>query len=259
MKLVFLILPVLLSASALAEMPRFIAHRGASAEAPENTLSSFRLALQQGADGIEGDFRLTSDGEIVCMHDADTKRTADKNLVIASSTYAEIAKLDAGSWKSPRFAGEKVPRLAEVLDVLPKDKFFFLEIKTGPAIVDPIRRILLEKKADAAHVIIICFDPAVIAACREKLPEFQAHLVSSLKEIDQPDKAAVYRKQFESCKAQGLQFDCRAPVSAEWLKSLGCPLDSWTVDDAATARKVIALGVSFITSNRPAALRREIE
>ncbi|MFD0892141.1 hypothetical protein KBB96_11990 [Luteolibacter ambystomatis] len=259
MKLLSLILPVVFSVSAMAEMPRFIAHRGASSEAPENTLSAFRLALEQGADGIEGDFRLTSDGEIVCMHDADTKRTADKNLVIANSTYAELAKLDAGSWKSPRFAGEKIPKLGEVLDVLPQGKFFFLEIKTGPAIVDPIRRLLLEKKADTAHVIIICFDPAVIATCREKLPEFQAHLVSSLKDVDQPDKAAAYRKQFEDCKAQGFQFDCRAPVSGEWLKSLGVPLDSWTVDDAATARKVMALGVSFITSNRPSALRRELE
>ncbi|MDA1056051.1 MAG: glycerophosphodiester phosphodiesterase family protein, partial [Planctomycetota bacterium] len=76
-----------------------IAHRGGSHDAPENTLAAFRLAFEQGADGIEGDFYLTRDNRIVCIHDADTKRVADKTLVVAESSLAELKRLDVGSWK----------------------------------------------------------------------------------------------------------------------------------------------------------------
>src|SRR5512140_286258 len=76
-----------------------IGHRGASRDAPENTLESFRLAWEQGADGIEADFRLTADGRIVCMHDETTGRTTGVNLNIADTALKELRRLDAGLWK----------------------------------------------------------------------------------------------------------------------------------------------------------------
>ena len=86
-----------------------IAHRGASHEAPENTLAAFRLAWEEQADGIEGDFYLTSDGQIVCIHDKTTKRVAPKQpeLTVAKSTLKQLRSLDVGSWKNPRYAAER--------------------------------------------------------------------------------------------------------------------------------------------------------
>lgn len=90
----------------LSAEPVIVAHRGASHDAPENTLPAFELAWEQGADAIEGDFHLTRDGHIICLHDKDTKRTAGVKLVVKNSPLAELRKLDVGEWKDPRFKTE---------------------------------------------------------------------------------------------------------------------------------------------------------
>jgi glycerophosphoryl diester phosphodiesterase len=90
----------LLTTSAFAE-PFIVAHRGASADAPENTLPAFELAWKQGADAIEGDFHLTRDGKIVCIHDYDTQRVSGSKRVVKDSTLDELRALDAGAWFWP--------------------------------------------------------------------------------------------------------------------------------------------------------------
>lgn len=97
------------------KIPLIIGHRGASRDAPENTLASFRLAWSHRADGIEADFRLAADGTIVCMHDATTGRTTGENLEIAAATAEELRCLDAGTWKGSAWSGAVVPTLDEVL------------------------------------------------------------------------------------------------------------------------------------------------
>src|SRR3954447_2364486 len=87
--------------------PLIIGHRGASFDAPENTAAAFGLAFLQGADGIEADFHLSSDGEIVCIHDATTGRTAGVDLVVAETSLKELKRLDVGLWKGREFPGER--------------------------------------------------------------------------------------------------------------------------------------------------------
>ena len=91
-----------------------VAHRGASDDAPENTLEAFRLAWSQNADAIEGDFRLTKDEQIVCIHDEDTSRTCDEKLIVAESTYAELSKLDASTYYKGDLAPQSIPLLSEI-------------------------------------------------------------------------------------------------------------------------------------------------
>ena len=107
------------------------AHRGASHNAPENTMAAFNLAWQENADGIEGDFYLTSDGQIVCIHDATTARTGDIDLTVATSTLAELKAVDVGSWKGSEWSGEQIPTLEEVLSCIPTGKYIQIEIKAG--------------------------------------------------------------------------------------------------------------------------------
>src|ERR1700693_1918742 len=97
-------------------VPIVIAHRGASASAPENTMSAFEEALRLKADMIELDLQTTRDGRWVVMHDFDMKRTCGKKLKVAEMTGEEIGTLEAGSWFSKRFFGEKIPRIEEVLE-----------------------------------------------------------------------------------------------------------------------------------------------
>lgn len=97
-----------------------IGHRGASHDAPENTLAAFKLGWEQGADAVELDIWLTKDGKIVCLHDADTKRTTGVLKKAADSTLAELRTLDAGTWKDAKWRGEKIPTLTEALAAIPR-------------------------------------------------------------------------------------------------------------------------------------------
>src|SRR5512138_815337 len=89
--------------------PLVLGHRGASADAPENTLAAFRLALEQGADGVELDVWRCRTGEVVVLHDEDTRRVAGSPLRVREATLAELRALDVGAWKGPGFRGERIP------------------------------------------------------------------------------------------------------------------------------------------------------
>src|SRR5690606_40107102 len=94
--------------------PLRVAHRGARAEGPENTLAAIRLALEKGADGFELDVHRTRDGHLVVCHDETVDRTTDGTGAIGAMTLAELKRLDAGRWFDERFAGERIPTLDEV-------------------------------------------------------------------------------------------------------------------------------------------------
>lgn len=245
---------------ALEGTPKLIAHRGASEAAPENTLTAFKEAWKEGADGIEGDFLLTSDKQIVCFHDKDTKRITGRKFEIAKTPWATLKELDVGSWKGQQFAGERMPLLTEALAILPDDKLFFIEIKCGPEIVPHLKPVLSE--ADPDRVFLISFSPDVVKACRRGLPDFQAHLVSSLKKLPEREGVRNQLAQLVEIEATGLQFSHKAKVEREFIENLrkrkqltAC----WTVNDPKVATRVAGLGVDFITTDRPAALRKETQ
>src|SRR5262245_9374581 len=85
-----------------------IGHRGASHDAPENTIASFKLAVEQGADGFEGDYWLGVDGRVLCLHDKDTKRVGGKKLVVTMAPFDELRAIDIGTWKDPKFHDERM-------------------------------------------------------------------------------------------------------------------------------------------------------
>ena len=107
-RLFVIFLSFILIPCGFAQIPDIVAHRGASYDAPENTIAAFKLAWEQGADIAEGDFRLTADGEIVCIHDQDTARVSDDYLVVSKSTLAQLRRIEVGAWKGKKWAGEKL-------------------------------------------------------------------------------------------------------------------------------------------------------
>jgi glycerophosphoryl diester phosphodiesterase len=108
--------------------PIIFAHRGDFAHAPENTLPSFQQALQKGADGVELDAKLTSDGHVIVIHDSTVDRTTDGKGRVTSLTLEAIRKLDAGRWFNEKFAGTKVPLLEEAFEIVGKDKMINIEL-----------------------------------------------------------------------------------------------------------------------------------
>ncbi len=127
----------LLSAQGVKARKTVVAHRGASAYAPEHTLASYRLALAQGADYVEQDLAVTSDGVLICLHDETLERTTnvehvfpDRRPWLANDfTLAEIKRLDAGSWFDPKFAGERVPTFQEAIDLVKGQAGIYPELK----------------------------------------------------------------------------------------------------------------------------------
>jgi len=114
-------------------------HRGARGHAPENTMASFQTALDMGADGIELDVQMTKDGRVVVCHDHSIERTSNGTGWIIEHTRDELRELDFGSWFSPKFAGEKIPTLREVLKwAAPTTLIVNIEIKNGPVIYENI-------------------------------------------------------------------------------------------------------------------------
>src|SRR4051812_19492852 len=121
-----------------------IAHRGASFDAPENTVASLRAGYEQGADAGELDVHLTKDGRLVVIHDADSGRTGGRKQPVAEQTLDELRTLNAGQWgkwHGSAFA-EKIPLLAEILAIIPPGKRLFIEAKVGPELVTELERVI---------------------------------------------------------------------------------------------------------------------
>src|SRR5438477_2926585 len=158
------------------DRPLIIAHRGASFDAPENTLGAFRLAFEQGADGIEADFFLTADGRIVAIHDPTTRRTcAGPDREVCRCTLAELQELDAGTWKDPMFAAEQIPTLEQVLELLPLGKVFLIEIKCGTEILAPLAEVLRRSTVTSEQLRIMSFDQEVMRQAKQLIPHIKAY------------------------------------------------------------------------------------
>ncbi len=242
-------------------MPQIVAHRGASFDAPENTLAAFNLAWKQGADAIEGDFQLTKDGHIVCIHDKDTGRVAKEKLIVAESTFTELRHLDVGAWKGRRWAGERIPTLEEVLKTVPRGKRLLLEIKCGPEIVPVLQKTLRKTKTDPDKIVIICFDAEVVAAAKKVLP-MKAFWLTSFRKHRRtarwsPTIATILRR-LKSIRADGLDCNAHECVDmkfAAWLRKAGFEFHVWTVNDVSVAKRFQSLGVQSLTTDRPGWLR----
>jgi glycerophosphoryl diester phosphodiesterase len=245
--------------ASFASAVEIVAHRGASADAPENTLPAFELAWELGADVVEGDFFLTKDDEIVCFHDRTTGRVAGKNMAVADSDYAQLSALDVGGWLHPKWAGTRIPTLSQVLQSVPADRGrVFIEIKDSVRIVKPLAEQLKNSPLPTSRLAIICFKEDVVSACKKAMPNVKVHWLVSGKTYKQQGIAGVI-KTLKEMGADGIDIQASTAVTAELgeaLRKEGLEFHCWTVNDVALARHMITAGVDSITTDRPGFLRR---
>jgi glycerophosphoryl diester phosphodiesterase len=242
-----------------------IAHRGASHEAPENTLAAFKLAWEQGADGIEADFRLTQDGRIVCLHDATTRRTAGLDMRASEASFDELKQLDVGRWKGSRWQGESIPSLEEVLDQLPVGKRFFIELKSGPEIIEPMRMVLTTSGVPVEQLRLLAFDPQLVAILKEQLPGIRVCLNLdyrwSLRRLAWRPSREGIQEALDRIGADGLSSRAYPRLDAQFTAELhrsGKEVHVWTVDSARSASHYLDMGVDSIMTNRPGLLRSRL-
>jgi glycerophosphoryl diester phosphodiesterase len=269
-----LLLPSLLSALLLtAFVPNIhaaeiVAHRGASHDFPENTLSSIKMGWEQQADVVEFDVYLTKDGQIVLMHDATTKRTGGVDLKVADQTLEELRLLDVGRWKDARFAGERIPTLDEVLATIPADpsKRLFIEIKCGPEIIPALKASLERSGKPASQCALIGGSYPTMRAIKQALPQYEMYWVERFKQ-DKETKvwsptADELIRQAKEAGFQGLDLKDQDPLDAEFIrqvKAAGLKCYVWTVDSPEKARQLVANGIDGVTTNRALWLRQQLE
>ena len=235
--------------------PLVVAHRGASYDAPENTLPAFKLAWDQGADAIEGDFLLTKDGHIVCIHDRTTKRFCDQDLVVAKSTLKQLKALEVGSWKNEKYTDTRIPTISEVFSTVPDGKKIFVEVKCGIEIIEPLAKEIKKSKLGCEQIILICFKAEVVKSFKEILPYHKAFWLSGFKK----DKKGEWNPSIESVlatikssKADGL--DSQHSIPNEFSKAVldaGYEWHAWTINDVPTAKRLAMRGIYSITTDRP--------
>lgn len=221
--------------------PKIIAHRGASAQAPENTMAAFQLALDQQADGIELDVMLTADQQVVVIHDDTVDRTTNGSGRVAGMTLEEIRSLDAGG-------GEKVPTLPEVLDQFGGKFLINIELKNYTSIFDslPLRVAhLIQAHHLVEQVLISSFNPFNLPRVRNHLPG--AHLGL----ITQPRQAQKWIWRLFKYDALHPHYADVDAVLVSALHARSRQVNVWTVDEPEEMQRLAALEVDGMITNDP--------
>jgi glycerophosphoryl diester phosphodiesterase len=234
----------------------YIAHRGASHDAPENTVASARLAWEQGADAVEIDVYLASDNRIVVIHDKDTKRVSGgRHMVIKNTPSLVLRDLDAGSWKDPKFKGEKIPYIEEIIATVPEGKMLVVEVKCGSEIIPHMERVL-NKNPKKDQIIFISFGWETIVDLKKAFPGNKSYWLSGSKQ--------EIKKRMEEILPAGLDgINLNYSVIDEELvkevRDKGFDVLAWTVNDPEEARRLHKLGITHITTDRPQWLKEQAE
>ena len=237
-----------------------IAHRGASAYYPENTIHSFEGAIAMGADMVELDVQFSSDKEVVVFHDEKISRCTDGRGRISDYTLAQLKKLDAGSWYSKDFKNTRIPTLAEVLSVCKNKIAVNVEIKTEAVSkmffggIEERCLKIVEQSGMRDHVVFSSFDPRAIM---------------HLKQIDNTVTVAVLfeKKHYGSKLPSDIMdslgadaFNCSSyDFKKKWLANVklnNIPVNIYTVNDVKKMKRFLDMGVSGIFTNNPDILKR---
>jgi glycerophosphoryl diester phosphodiesterase len=230
---------------------RILGHRGASADAPENTLPAFELALAQGADGVELDVRLCASGEVVVFHDATLDRLTGRPGRVAETPWSTLRTLEVRTTTGVA----PIPLLSEVLERLPRKTFINIELKGDAGwfhLATRVARMLQEGKHEQ-HVLVSSFQPLCLIALALSAPGVRRGYLLEPKEPFWLEAGVV---------APLVGRDAVHPADSQltlerlrrWHAS-GREVAVWTVDDPARARLLAEWGVDTVITNRPGVLR----
>jgi glycerophosphoryl diester phosphodiesterase len=237
-----------------AGRPLIWGHRGASFEAPENTLAAFALAQRQGADGVELDAQRCGSGEVVVLHDESLGRTTGFPGLVAETPWAVVRTLDAGARKAERFRGERVPLLAEVLAAFPL--LVNVEIKCERAddrgLTAEVVRIVREARAEE-RVLLSSFNPLCLLRARALAPGIPRAVLFAQEQRWALRSALAA----PALGAQALHPEhvLATPARVRRWRRRGYSVGCWTVDDPDQAARLVERGVTGIITNRPDLMR----
>lgn len=261
MKTFKLSLTILIGCCLLRSMPAFaqeiIAHRGASYLAPENTVSSVKLGYALDADAVEVDIHLSADKRLMVSHDKDTRRTAGGDSMVIAFTHSdELRKLDVGSWKDQKFRGEKMPFLEEVLAEVPEGKKLVIELKSSAEAV-PYLQQLIEESGLQEQLLLISFNKDAIIRAKQHMPAIPAYWLLHNYRQHSLDEA-IRIAQENGLEGLDVHYKLVDEAFMQQMQEAGLEVYVYTVNDPAEAKRLQALGVKGITTDRPRWLREQL-
>jgi len=229
-----------------------IGHRGASGECPENTIVSFRRALEQGAQMIECDLQLTADGHVVVIHDWTAERTTNGSGSVRDLPLEVLRGFDAGSWRGERFAGELIPTLEETLEAVLPSAGLNLELKCRGSDEDSRRLALAAVDAVTRHdaldrVLFSSFDPITLEALRDVSAEARIGVLWSYAPFDGAF-ALAEKLGAASLNARAAAVDVGLVEAA---RERGLPVYVWTVNALEDMLELRRAGVEGFFSDYP--------
>jgi len=231
--------------------PLNLAHRGASAHAPENTLAAFRLGLELGADGLETDLRFTRDGVVVLMHDATVDRTTNGHGEVAALTWDEVRRLDAGSPFGATWAGEPVPSLSSFLDEFAYRARLALELKADG--LEPVVARELRSRGLGDSVTVTAFELGRLERMRAELPAVRTGYLTVAF-----DEAGLRRLVEAGVRQACPRADSISAAMVECAHALGLEVRAWGVRSEADMLRALDAGVDGMTVNWPDRLAAEL-
>jgi glycerophosphoryl diester phosphodiesterase len=241
-------------------VPVVVAHRGASGLAPENTLAAFRLAVELGTPAVECDVHLSADGQVVVIHDPTVDRTTNGSGAVETLSFDALRALDAGSWFGARFAGERIPTLAEALAACAGRSRLFVELKVGGGVPLIAGAVAAIAAAPSTEVAIISFDPQIVAGMAQRRPDLPLGFLVSARQVGRQGPAAVVGAARDlGAGFLSPQYSAATPELIAAARQAGLAVSVWTVDDPADMRRLAAAGVDAITTNRPDLALKELE
>ncbi|MFO7668252.1 MAG: glycerophosphodiester phosphodiesterase family protein [Bacteroidales bacterium] len=235
---------------------RFVAHRGASYLAPENTLASITLAWELGADAAECDVRLSSDNQVVVFHDKNTKKLTGESHVIARTPWKELQNLSVKGAKTnlPEFEGEKIPLLKELLETIPSDRMLVIEIKTGTEIL-PFLKGVVDRHWTTGKIAFISFDFDAIRQAKAIYSGVPCYYLSGSKSDAKKHILKAVQNNLDGLNLKHSIIDQELSMAC---REAGLELWCWTVNDPGKAVAMKWMGVSAVTTDRPKWLKEQI-
>lgn len=242
-----------------------IAHRGASAYAPENTVAAFKKAIELGADILELDVHQTKDSQLVVIHDRSVNRTTNGKGKVKDLTLSQIKSLDAGSWFSPEFAGERIPTLDEVFDITPDSVALLIELKEGsdvyPGIEERVIRVIRQRKAEH-RAILKSFEDEILDRFRAIGPDIP-RLKIILRQISLLGIIIERGLNFGTVLNDSVQYiqHHRVGLAESFITKAhrkGYKVFAWDVQDEDRMRELIEKGIDGIETDFPDRLKSVI-
>jgi glycerophosphoryl diester phosphodiesterase len=247
-------------------LPEFIAHRGASWLAPENTMAAIELAWIMDVDAVEFDIFITKDDEIVVFHDPHIKRITGVEGRVEEMTLSDLRELDYGAWKGEQWVGEKIPVLYEALSTMPKGKRMFVDVKSDTRIVRPMLEVFDKIEHFPHQIVVIAFSYELAEKVKKLRPRTPVYWLVGFGYDQEANKwnpsmnEVVERAVEANLDGVNLNFvgPARSAEDVQLIRDAGLGYYVWTINDLNDALDALELGVDGITTDRPVWLKKQM-